>query len=69
MVDCQKIKALMVENELTGKDVARLMNISDKTLYRKLKTGVFDSIEMNKLINILNIKNPGEIFFANKVTQ
>lgn len=67
MVDCQKIKALMVEKNLTGKDIAKLMNMSDKTLYRKLKTGVFDSIEMNELIDILKIENPVEIFFANQV--
>lgn len=67
MVNCQKIKALMVENNLTGKEVAKLMNIADKTLYRKLKTGFFNSIEMNQLIRILDIKNPDEIFFDNKV--
>ena len=66
MVNCQKLKALMVENNLTGKNVAKLMHISDKTLYKKLKSGLFDSEEMYQLIEILKIQNPAEIFFSNK---
>ena len=56
----------MVENNLTGKNVAKLMHISDKTLYKKLKSGLFDSEEMYQLIEILKIQNPAEIFFSNK---
>lgn len=67
MVDCQKIKALIVEKKLTSKEVAKRMGISDKTLYRKLESGIFNSIEMNKLVDILDIKDPADIFFATKV--
>lgn len=67
MVDCMKIKALMVEHKLSGKDVAKRMGLSDKTLYRKLNSGIFNTTEMNKLVEILNIEDPAKIFFASKV--
>lgn len=65
MVNCNKIKALIVEQGLTGKEVAQRMKISDKTLYRKLQTGLFNSLEMNELIGILKIEDPAKIFFNN----
>lgn len=67
MVDCIKIKALMVEHNLTGKEVAKRMGLSDKTLYRKLNSGIFNTVEMNKLVEILDIDDPVKIFFASKV--
>ena len=65
MVDTRKLKSKMVEKGLTQKEVAFQIGISDKTLSRKMKTGVFGSDEMCRLIKLLDIANPSEIFFAN----
>lgn len=67
MVDQKKIKALMVEHDLTGKMMAARMGMSDKTFYRKLNSGNFGTVEMNKLVEILDIRDPAEVFFANLV--
>lgn len=67
MVDCRKLKAKIVEKGLTSKEVAHRMGISDKTLYRKLESGIFTSIEMNKLVDILQIEDPQNVFFAKPV--
>lgn len=64
MVDCLKLKALMIENGLTQKDVSKSLNISQRTLSRKLKDGKFNSIEMNQLVENLHIEDPAKIFFA-----
>lgn len=68
MVDNIKIRALMVERGLTGKQVAMKMGISDKTFYRKLNSGEFGTKEMNQLVDILKIEDPVKIFFAKSVT-
>lgn len=67
MVDCRKIKALMVEHDLSGKEMARRIGIADKTFYKKLNKGVFTSDEMNKIVDILEIEDPAKIFFAQSV--
>ena len=41
-----------------------IVGINDKTLGRKLKSGKFNSNEMDKMIEVLDIKNPIEIFFC-----
>lgn len=64
MVNSNKIVGLMAEHKYTQAKLAKELNISEQTLRRKLKTGVFDSDEMEKLIELFNIQNPCEIFFA-----
>lgn len=63
---------MILVNELRGKirakgytqdKLARELGISAKTLSNKLNKGVFGSDEMERLILILEIKNPMEIFF------
>ena len=41
--------------------------MSPKGFYDKMKRGVFDSDEMEQMIDILGIENPVEIFFAKDV--
>lgn len=69
---------LILTNELKGKivakglrqeDVAKSLGISTKTFNSKLNRGIFNSLEIEKLIVVLDIKNPLEIFFANIVTH
>lgn len=48
--------------------LAREIGITPKTFYEKMKIGVFGSDEIEKMIELLKIKDPMKIFFANKVT-
>ena len=64
MVDTNKLRGLIAERGLTGGQVAKKIGISDKTFYSKMKTGAFGVDEANKMIMVLNIENPCEIFFA-----
>lgn len=52
-------------NGLTQEQVAKEIGMSPKTLSIKLKKRVFGTDEAEKLIKLLNIKNPNEIFFNN----
>ena len=65
MVNTDKIIGLIAEHHYTRDEIAKELGISVQTLRRKLINGVFDSDEMEKLISILHIENPCEIFFAN----
>lgn len=66
MVNTAKIKGLIAEKDLTQQKVAQMLGISDATFYRKMKTGKFDTEEAYKLVEILNITNPAEVFFMQR---
>lgn len=68
MIDTTALKAIIVSREMTQQEVARKIGITPKTFYSKMKNGVFGSDDMEKMIDILSIENPSEIFFAKKVT-
>lgn len=69
MINVNKLKAVFVENGKTQSNVAEMLGISDNTMTSKLKRGIFNSDEIYKLIDYLDIQNPVEIFFADNVTQ
>lgn len=68
MINTNKLKGIMAEQGKTGKDMARVINKTQKTFYMKMKAGVFDSNEIEAMVKYLNIRNPMEIFFADEVT-
>ena len=59
----------MAEKGYTQKKLSKELGMTQKTLSSKLQAGVFRSDEMNKMILILGIENPTEIFFGDVVTQ
>lgn len=64
MIKINELKGIITKNGLTQKQVAERIGIAPKTFYEKMKKGVFGSDEIQKMIEILNINNPCEIFFA-----
>lgn len=68
MLDKNALKAEFVRNGYTQKDIAALLNISEKTLISRLNRGVFGTDEAQILVDKLRIKNPAAIFFAKTVT-
>lgn len=65
MIQTNKLKGVIVANGLTMADVANELNVTPKTFYEKMKKGVFGTDEAEKMIKLLKIENPGEIFFGN----
>lgn len=68
MVDTNELRGIIAKNGKTQTDIARMLNITPKTFYSRMKKGVFGSDEIQIMINELNINNPMEIFFTTKVT-
>ena len=64
MIDVDSLKAEIVRNRKTQKDVAKLIGVTPKTFYEKMSKGVFGSDEIEIMIKELNIKDPISIFFA-----
>lgn len=64
MVDTQKLRGAIVSAGLTGEEVAKLIGITPKTFYQRMKKRVFGSDEIEVMIEVLNIEDPMSIFFA-----
>lgn len=64
MIMVDELKGVIAKNNLSQRKVAKIMGMTDKTFYSKMKKGVFDSDEIEQLITILNIEDPISIFFA-----
>ena len=68
MVDANKLRGAIVSNGMTQEEVAKMIGITPKTFYTKVKRGVFGSDEIEKMMDILKIDDPVSIFFAKTVT-
>lgn len=69
MIAVRKLRGIMAEQGISQKKLANELGISAKTFYNKMQKGVFGTDEAEKLIEILKIENPADIFFTNKVTS
>ena len=72
MFDKLKFKAATVLAGMTYKQVAEQLGIDESTRYRKIHAdGAFTRDEIGRIIQILGITNPMEIFFGEEraVTQ
>lgn len=64
MVDTAKLRGIIAERGFSQRQVAKELGMAEKTFYTKMKTGVFGTDEAEKLIDMLSIVNPAEIFLA-----
>ena len=68
MIRVNELKGQIVSCGLTQKDVANRLGISDRAFRNRLKKGIFTNNEIQIMIELLDIKNPMDIFFAPNVT-
>lgn len=68
MVKTNELRGIIAKNNETQTDVAKMLNITPKTFYAKMKKGVFGSDEIQIMIEELHIENPIDVFFAKTVT-
>lgn len=64
MIDTMKLKGIISERGFSQRRVAKNLGMTEKTFYGKMKRGVFDSDEIQQMIELLGIENPIEVFFA-----
>jgi hypothetical protein len=64
VVKTNELRGIIVKNNLTQTDVAKMIGVTPKTFYAKMKSGIFGSDEIQIMIDNLNIENPMDIFFA-----
>lgn len=69
MINANLIRARIVELGMTQAQVAKEMQISEKTLSIKMRTGTFGLDEADKMIEILKITEPAKYFFAQNVAS
>lgn len=62
------LKAEIVRNGMTQEQVATRIGITPKTFSLKMKRGVFSTDEAEKMVSLLGIKNPADIFFGHEVS-
>lgn len=66
MIDTDELRGIIAKRRKSQSDVARMLGISPKTFYEKMKKGIFGSDEIELMIDFLGIENPIKIFFAEK---
>ncbi len=64
MIDKKKLKGKIAESGLTQAALAKEIGMSETTFSRKMKSGKFGIEDAEKMIIVLDIKNPSSIFFA-----
>lgn len=68
MIKINDLKAEIIRNGYSQEDMAKMIGITPKTFYLKMKKGVFGSNEIEIMIEKLHIQDPASIFFAREVT-
>lgn len=68
MIRTDELKGIIAKKGLSQCKVAKMLGITPKTFYGKMKLGVFNSNEIQIMIDNLDIENPSSIFFAREVT-
>lgn len=69
MVNTLELKAQIARKGKTNQEVYEALGMSKRVWYDRIKNKKFNSDEMYKLIELLEIDNPAPIFFAPEVTR
>lgn len=64
MIKTNELRGIIAKNNKTQADVAKMLNMTPKTFYGRMKKGVFGSDEIKIMIDELHIDNPMDIFFG-----
>ncbi len=70
MFDKKRFKAQMILAGVTMKDLAEELGVDESTMYRKINLdGNFTREQINKLVQVLKIDTPMDIFFAQELAE
>lgn len=65
-MDTAKLRGIIAERGFSQREVARRIGMTEKTFYAKMKSGVFGTDEADRMIELLDIKNPAAIFLRTR---
>lgn len=68
MIRTDELRGIFAKNNKSQTDVAKMIGVTPKTFYIRMRKGVFGSDEIQIMIDELHIENPMDIFFAKVVT-
>ena len=66
MIKTNELRGIIAKNGLSQTDVAKMIGVTPKTFYKKMKNGVFCSDEIQIMIDELHIDDPMPIFFVHE---
>lgn len=66
MVAVDKLRGIIAERGMSQRQVAKRLGMNEKTFYMKMQRGVFGTDEVEKLVSLLSISDPVDIFLAKK---
>lgn len=66
MVRTDELRGIIAKKGTSQRQVAMSIGMTEKTFYDKMKKGVFGSDEIQKMIDLLDIEDPENIFFAKR---
>ena len=66
MIKTNELRGIIAKIGLSQTDVAKMIGVTPKTFYEKMKNGVFGSDEIQIMIDELHIDDPMPIFFAHE---
>lgn len=64
MIKTDELRGVIAKNGYSQSDIAKMIGVTPKTFYEKMKNGVFGSDEIQIMINNLHLEDPMAIFFA-----
>ncbi|MBQ2841310.1 MAG: DUF739 domain-containing protein [Oscillospiraceae bacterium] len=67
-MDINRLRCEIIKNGATYEDVAKEIGVSTGTFKRKMKNKSFGIMEARVMVEMLNIKDPEEIFFKEELT-
>lgn len=69
MFDEKLFKARLVLCGLTIRDIAKMLNVNEATVYRKIRRdGDFSRAEIQTMCKAMKIDDPQSIFFSQRLT-
>lgn len=66
MVRTDELRGIFAKNKKSQTDIAKLIGVTPKTFYIRMKKGVFGSDEIQIMIDELHIENPMDIFLQKR---
>ena len=68
MADLNLLKSEIVKKGYTQRAFCEKIGMPQSTFSRRMKSGIFKTDEAAKIIEVLELENPGEIFFVKQLT-
>lgn len=63
MVDIARLRGIFYEHHDSLVQVAKVIGVTPQTMYRRMRSGIFGSDEIETMIKHYDIKDPMPIFF------